>query len=132
MKEIFDLFDKEQAGFIEVKDLETIMGSLQRDPNEVREFVENLDPNSNGRITFDEFLKLMQQVENKIVKSGGPNQTNQDQQNMNAQQMNVGPGMQGEGMVRETSNRGIINVTADSKVLDFLRLLEEYRRKCEE
>ena len=74
LKEIFDLFDKDQAGFIEVKDLETIMGSLQRDPNEVREFVENIDPNSSGRITFDEFLKLMQQVENKIVKSGGPNQ----------------------------------------------------------
>ena len=60
LKEIFDLFDKEQAGFIEIKDLETIMGSLQRDPNEVREFVENIDPKSNGKITFDEFLKLMQ------------------------------------------------------------------------
>ena len=50
------------------------MGSLQRDPSEVREFVENIDPNSNGKITFDEFLKLMQVVENKIVKSGGPPQ----------------------------------------------------------
>lgn len=57
-----------------MKDLETIMGSLQRDPNEVRDFVENIDPNSSGRITFDEFLKLMQEVENKIVKSGGPGQ----------------------------------------------------------
>jgi len=27
---------------------------------------------------------------------------------------------------------GIINIAADSKVLDFLRLLEEYRRKCED
>lgn len=35
-------------------------------------------------------------------------------------------------MMREASSRGMINVTADSKVLDFLRLLEEYRRKCEE
>ena len=26
----------------------------------------------------------------------------------------------------------MINISADSKVLDFLRLLEEYRRKCEE
>lgn len=43
-----------------MKDLETIMGSLQRDPNEVREFIENIDPNSNGRIYFDEFLNLMQ------------------------------------------------------------------------
>jgi len=35
-------------------------------------------------------------------------------------------------MADDLSQRGIINVTADSKVLDFLRLLEEYRRKCEE
>ena len=134
LREIFDLFDKEQGGYIEVKDLETIMGSLQRDPNEVREFVENIDPNSSGRITFDEFLKLMQEVENKIVKSGGPGQQQQDQHNFAGQQMNANSGMnlpQAE-MQRDTSNRGMINVTADSKVLDFLRLLEEYRRKCEE
>lgn len=133
LKEIFDLFDKEQAGFIEVKDLETIMGSLQRDPTEVREFVENIDPNSSGRITFDEFLKLMQQVENKIVKSGGPGQQTQQEQHMQ-HQMNANSGamLQPEQMYRDTSHRGMINVTADSKVLDFLRLLEEYRRKCEE
>ena len=33
--------------------------------------------------------------------------------------------------VKKTHKR-TFNVTADSKVLDFLRLLEEYRRKCEE
>lgn len=62
-----------------MKDLETIMSSLQRDPTEVKEFVENIDPNTNGRISFEEFLDLMQQVENKIVKSGAP--MNQEQQN---------------------------------------------------
>jgi len=30
------------------------------------------------------------------------------------------------------NNKGVISITPDSKVLDFLRLLEEYRRKCEE
>ena len=75
-----------------MKDLETIMGSLQRDPNEVREFVENIDPNSSGRITFDEFLKLMQEVENKIVRSGGPGQQQQDQHNFTGQQMNASSG----------------------------------------
>ena len=72
LREIFDLFDKEKSGHIEIKDLETIMSSLQRDPSEVREFVENIDPNAQGRISFEEFLDLMQQVENKIVKSGAP------------------------------------------------------------
>lgn len=29
------------------------------------------------------------------------------------------------------ASNGMINVSADNKVLDFLRLLEEYRKKCE-
>ena len=114
------MFDKDRTGTIEVKDLETIMGSLQRDPNEIREFVDSLDPNSNGKIGFDEFLDLMQMVENRIVKSGADETgqpTDGNQENMSA------PADQ---------SRGLINVAADSKVLDFLRLLEEYRRKCEE
>ena len=108
LREIFDLFDKERIGSIDVKDLETIMGSLQRDPEEMREFIENIDPNSQGRISFEEFLALMQQVENKIAKSGRQNQ------------------------LQQFSNRGNMRVAADDKVVDFLRLLEEYRKKCEE
>ena len=50
----------------------------------------------------------------------------QDQQQM--QQMDHAD----NGLAKDMSVRGMINVTADSKVLDFLRLLEEYRRKCEE
>ena len=122
LRSIFEMFDPQKTGYIEVKDLETIMGSLQRDANEVRDFVDRLDPNSNGRISFDEFLDLMQQIENKIVKDTGM-AGNAD---MSAQQM------PNDQMMRDTSSRGMINVTADSKVLDFLRLLEEYRRKCEE
>jgi len=71
LRSIFEMFDPQRTGHIEVKDLETIMGSLQRDANEVRDFVDRLDPNSNGRISFDEFLDLMQQIENKIVKDTG-------------------------------------------------------------
>jgi hypothetical protein len=118
LKEIFDLFDREQQGKINVKDLETIMSSLQRDPTEIREFIENVDPNSAGFISFDEFINLMQQVENRIVKSGGAGAgdvVTNDQQ-----------------LQQAVSRGGLINIQADSKVLDFLRLLEEYRRKCEE
>jgi len=60
LRSIFEMFDPSKTGFIQVNDLETIMGSLQRDANEVREFVDRLDPNSNGRISFEEFLELMQ------------------------------------------------------------------------
>jgi len=39
------LFDKQQQGTISTTDLETIMGSLNRDPEEIRELIENIDPN---------------------------------------------------------------------------------------
>ena len=32
LKDIFDLFDRDKSGRIEMKDLEAIMSSLQRDP----------------------------------------------------------------------------------------------------
>ena len=94
------------------------MASLQRDPAEVREFVENVDPNNQGLISFDEFLGLMQQVENRIVKNSA-----EDELDPNAEQ---------QQLQAAVSRGGLINIQADAKVLDFLRLLEEYRRKCEE
>lgn len=36
LRDIFDLFDKDHTGKIDVRDLEAIMTSLQRDPNEAR------------------------------------------------------------------------------------------------
>jgi len=54
----------------------------------------------------------MQQVENKLAKD--------DPNNLNRQ-----------SYIQQSASNGIINISADNKVLDFLRLLEEYRRKCE-
>ncbi len=77
----------------------------------------------------------MQQVENKILShnhtaiSGGqghdgPSTIKKDgsiMQNIHRNQL------QSAG-----TQKGVISISPDSKVLDFLRLLEEYRRKCEE
>ena len=96
------------------------MSSLQRDPSEIKEFIQNVDPNATGLISFEEFIDLMQQVENRIVKQGS----------------SAAGGMTSAGndqtLQQAVSRGGLINIQADSKVLDFLRLLEEYRRKCEE
>ena len=54
----------------------------------------------------------MEQVENKLARD--------DPNNMGR-----------ENFIRNSSQNGIINISADNKVLDFLRLLEEYRKKCE-
>lgn len=64
------------------------------------------------QITFNDFIQLMQQVENKLARD--------DPNNLNRQEF-----------IRQAGDNGIINISADNKVLDFLRLLEEYRKKCE-
>ena len=61
-------------------------------------------------------IKSAKSVENKIVKSGGPPQQNEQQPG----QQPPGSGVQSDMMPRDMSQRGMINVTADSKVLDFL------------
>lgn len=43
-----------------MKDLEAIMTSLQRDPNEAKEMLRSVDPNHDDCITFDEFIGMMQ------------------------------------------------------------------------
>ena len=70
MKDIFDLFDKERSGRIDMKDLEAIMTSLQRDPVEARAMLNQGGGAFQGEkqtVSFDEFIGLMQQVENKII-----------------------------------------------------------------
>ena len=102
------------------------MQSLQRDPEEAKgilmqqrqgegeaEQPEQPQPELEF-VTFEEFIRLMQQVENKLARD--------DPDNLNRQEFIRQSG---------TSNQGIINISADNKVLDFLRLLEEYRKKCE-
>ena len=39
---IFEMFDKEKQGFIEIVDLQTIMRSLGRDPSEAMELLQSL------------------------------------------------------------------------------------------
>lgn len=55
----------------------------------------------------------MEQVENKLAKD--------DPHNLN----------RADFIQKQATQHGIINISADNKVLDFLRLLEEYRKKCE-
>ena len=120
LKEIFNLFDKEKNGCIKIKDLEAIMQSLQRNPDEAKQLlmqirqqqIDNQEIIDEESITFNDFIKLMEQVENKLARD--------DPNNLNRQDF-----------IRNSSTNGIINISADNKVLDFLRLLEEYRKKCE-
>ena len=82
---IFEMFDKDKTGFIEVHDLQTIMKSLGRDPTEGKvlfiaaatashphlalELLQALDLNSDGKLSFEEFLKIMKSLENRLVQA---------------------------------------------------------------
>ena len=138
LKDIFDLFDKERSGRIDIKDLEAIMTSLQRDPVEAKALLNQGGIQGEKQsVSFDEFIGLMQQVENKIMQnnsnnpgSEAPSSVKKDarQQQPFHTSQGFNPSMGGA----QTSSKGVISIAPDSKVLDFLRLLEEYRRKCEE
>jgi calmodulin len=82
LKEIFDLFDKEKNGSINIKDLEAIMQSLQRDPQEALDILSAIrqdkgsEPAPSGElenVLFEEFIELMQQVENKLARDDPEN-----------------------------------------------------------
>jgi Ca2+-binding EF-hand superfamily protein len=64
---IFDMFDKQKSGFVNVEELKTIIQSLGRDPKEARELLAESQLEGQRKLTFDEFLKIMKLLENRIV-----------------------------------------------------------------
>ena len=74
LREIFDLFDREKQGSISIKDLEAIMQSLNRDPEEAKQLLQSIrqargqETFDEDRISFEDFINMMQQVENKLAK----------------------------------------------------------------
>ncbi len=91
------------------------------------------DGHQKQTVSFDEFINLMQQVENKLLSnnqtaiSGGPDAPSSIKKDGSMLQNHQRNMLQSAGQ-----QKGVISISPDSKVLDFLRLLEEYRRKCEE
>ena len=63
------MFDKDKTGVVNVNDLQTIMKSLGRDPQEAIDLLEELDFDSNGQMSFEEFLRIMKNLENRLVPS---------------------------------------------------------------
>eukprot|EP00752_Nemacystus_decipiens_P001538 g1507.t1 len=94
LKGIFNLYDAENTGTIGVKELEGILQKVGHNPDDVARVMAaaaDTEAGMDGRVSFDEFIRLLEQA--------GP----------------AGP-LEGP----------------DPKVMEFLRILEEYRVKCEE
>lgn len=54
LKEAFDLFDTEQTGRIDARELWVVMRALGFEPSkeEIRNILEDLDPENNGTISY--------------------------------------------------------------------------------
>ena len=63
---IFIMFDPDKTGFVGVNDLETILKSLGRDPEEATELVADMQL-ADDRMSFMEFLKIMKALESRLT-----------------------------------------------------------------
>ena len=61
LKEYFDMFDRDKDGSINEKELGNILRSLGHDPTDqdLTEMLNEVDNNSDKKIEFDEFCKIM-------------------------------------------------------------------------
>ena len=110
---------------------------MNRDPQEAIDLLEELNIDPEGLMGFEQFLQIMKQLENRLV-ANKPSEAGQ----MQAFPDNFGGvGAGNMDQSRETNQkernkygcllpRTGVHFLPDSKVVDFLRLLNDYRRKC--
>lgn len=60
LKEVFDYFDDNKNGVIEISDLKTVLKREKLDSERLQEMVNEFDQNNDGSISFDEFYTLVQ------------------------------------------------------------------------
>ena len=64
INEVFDNFDKDKGGYIDSRELASVLRALGRgkDQKEIDEFREKVDKNKNGRIERQEFMDAMNEM----------------------------------------------------------------------
>jgi Ca2+-binding EF-hand superfamily protein len=111
---IFIMFDPEKTGFVGIKDLETILGSLGRDPEEANDLVDGMQL-ADERLSFMEFLKIMKALESRLTAKDENTEDPEDE---------LEPI---EGTLEDRNKFGAllprtgVHFLPDSKVVDFLR-----------
>ncbi|XP_078313189.1 uncharacterized protein LOC144619408 isoform X1 [Crassostrea virginica] len=60
-QEAFEMFDNDKSGYINTRELLTVMRAFKQDPTqaEVQELMKKLDTNENGKIEYEEFEKYL-------------------------------------------------------------------------
>ena len=65
-KKLFDIFDKDNSGAIDIGDMEQVMEHLGKDPARAKSLLDDIDPNHDGKIGFDEYLKMLSDLEKEL------------------------------------------------------------------
>ena len=116
---IFDLFDKDRTGYVSIEDLQTIMQSLQRDPEEAHDLVKSLPQDVGDKLSFEEFLRIMKQLENRLAVAMANKDEEKDDNDEEIEPL--------EGNVKDRNKFGAllprtgVHFLPDSKVIDFLK-----------
>lgn len=107
------------------------MQSLQRDPEEAHDLVKSLPQDVGDKLSFEEFLRIMKQLENRLAVAMANKDEEKDDNDEEIEPL--------EGNVKDRNKFGAllprtgVHFLPDSKVIDFLKLLNDYRRKmCSE
>lgn len=106
------MFDKQKTGFIEVVDLQTIMRSLGRDPNEALDLLQGLNISTEDKISFEDFLKLMKTLENRLITGKENNEDEKSPREADLEERNK------YGCLLPRTG---VHFLPDSKVVDFLK-----------
>ncbi len=111
---IFIMFDTDKTGFVGINDLQTILKSLGRDPDEAVELVAEMQL-SDERMSFMEFLRIMKALETRLTaKEEQPEEEDEQLEPI-------------EGTLEDRNKFGAllprtgVHFLPDSKVVDFLR-----------
>ena len=114
------MFDKDKTGFVSINDLQTIMKSLKRDPDEALELVQTLELDTADRLSFEEFLKIMKQLENRLALANKQEEPEENEDEMEPLEGNVDDRNKFGALLPRTG----VHFLPDSKVIDFLRYVK--------
>jgi len=97
------------------------MKSLGREPEDAIALLDNLQMTDTSRIEFEQFLQIMRELENKMIADKQAEEENEPKEATQQERQKYGVLLPRTG----------VHFLPDYKVVDFLRLLNDYRRKCE-
>jgi hypothetical protein len=136
-RNIFDMFDKEKVGYINLNDFQSIMDSLNRNMDEVQELLYEFGfGRETGKLSFEEFIVLMQALEKRIIISEQDEQLVPEGEHDDEGQL---VGVEDHESPRSATEeerarygsllpRTGVHFLPDGKVIDFLKLLDNYRK----